>query len=66
MFNGTWIVNIYAPAGAEKKNERERFYNTDPTAHADMILFVSTPTQTAQAITTTAEPLQISCMDWVS
>ena len=41
--NGTWIVNIYAPSGAEKKNERETFYNTDltcilPTAQADMIL----------------------------
>jgi exonuclease III len=43
MFNGTRIVNIYAPSGAENKNERERFYNNDlthilPTAHADMIL----------------------------
>jgi exonuclease III len=43
ILNGTWIVNIYAPFGAEKKNERETFYNTDltyilPTTHADMIL----------------------------
>ena len=43
ILNGTWIVNIYAPSGAEKKNERETFYNTDltyilPTAQADMIL----------------------------
>jgi hypothetical protein len=43
ILNGTWIVNIYAPSGAEKKNERETFYNTDltyilPTTHADIIL----------------------------
>jgi exonuclease III len=43
ILNGTWIVNIYAPSGAEKKNERETFYNSDltyilPTTHADMIL----------------------------
>jgi exonuclease III len=41
--NGTWIVNIYAPSGAEKKNGRESFYNTDltyilHTTHADMII----------------------------
>jgi hypothetical protein len=43
ILNGTWIVNIYAPSRAEKKNERATFYNTDlayilPTAQADMIL----------------------------
>jgi exonuclease III len=41
--NGTWIVNIYAPSGAEKKNERENFYNTDltyilTTTQAEIIL----------------------------
>jgi exonuclease III len=43
MLNGTWIINIYAPSGAEKKKEREKFYNNDityllPTTRADMIL----------------------------
>jgi exonuclease III len=28
-FNGTWIVNVYAPSGAEKKTELESFYNMD-------------------------------------
>jgi exonuclease III len=31
IFNGTWIINIYAPSGAEKKTERERFYTNDLT-----------------------------------
>ena len=30
-FNGTWIVNIYAPSGTEKKQEREHFYNSELT-----------------------------------
>jgi len=43
ILNGIWIVNIYAPSGAEKKNERETFYGTDltyilPTTHAGMFL----------------------------
>jgi exonuclease III len=43
IFNGTWIVNIYAPLGAEKKTERERFYTNDltymlPTKHTEIIL----------------------------
>jgi exonuclease III len=29
VFNGTWIVNVYASSGAEKKTERENFYNMD-------------------------------------
>ena len=29
IINGTWIINIYAPSGAEKKAERERFYTND-------------------------------------
>jgi len=42
IFNGTWIINIYAPSGAEKKTERERFYTNDltyilPTKHTEMI-----------------------------
>jgi exonuclease III len=41
--NGTWITNIYAPSGTEKKKERENSYNTDityilPTTHAEIIL----------------------------
>jgi hypothetical protein len=41
-FNETWI-NIYAPSGAEKKQEREYFYNTDltyilPLTYTDMII----------------------------
>jgi exonuclease III len=43
MFNGTRIINIYGPSGAENKNEREMFYNNDltyplPTKHTYMIL----------------------------
>ena len=30
-FQGTRIVNIYAPSGAEKRQERERFFNQDVT-----------------------------------
>ena len=30
-FQGTRIVNIYAPSGAEKRQERERFFNQDIT-----------------------------------
>ena len=43
IFNGTWILSIYAPSGAEKKTERERFYTNDltqllPTTHTELIL----------------------------
>jgi exonuclease III len=43
IFNGTWIINIYAPSGAEKKTEREAFYTNDithilPTNHTELIL----------------------------
>jgi endonuclease/exonuclease/phosphatase family metal-dependent hydrolase len=31
MFQGMWIVNIYAPSGAEKREERECFFNKDIT-----------------------------------
>ena len=31
MFQGIWIINIYAPSGAEKRMEREYFLNTDVT-----------------------------------
>jgi exonuclease III len=27
-FHGTCLINLYAPLGAEKKQERESFYNT--------------------------------------
>ena len=42
-FNGTWIVNIYAPSGTEKKQEREHFYNSEltyilPMTYAEIIL----------------------------
>jgi exonuclease III len=42
-YNGVWIINIYAPSGAEKKNERESFYNKDmttllPSTHTEMLL----------------------------
>jgi endonuclease/exonuclease/phosphatase family metal-dependent hydrolase len=42
--NGTWIINIYAPSGAEKRMERESaFFTTDvpvlmSPARRDMIL----------------------------
>jgi exonuclease III len=42
--NETWVVNIYATSGAEKKKqEREHFYNTDlthiiPMTYTDMII----------------------------
>jgi len=40
---GTKIVNIYAPSGAEKKAERERFFSNVilpllPTRHSDLLL----------------------------
>jgi exonuclease III len=43
MFMGIWIINIYAPSGAEKRSERESFYNTDvtnllPKASTEMII----------------------------
>jgi len=43
IINGTWIINIYAPSGAEKKAERERFYTNDlshllPTTKSYMLL----------------------------
>jgi exonuclease III len=28
-FNGVWIINVYAPSGAERKTEREAFFNQD-------------------------------------
>jgi len=41
--NGTWIINIYAPSGAEKRTERERFFTNEVTAvrppvHRNVIL----------------------------
>jgi exonuclease III len=28
-YNGISVINIYAPPGAEKKQDREAFYNTE-------------------------------------
>ena len=28
-FRDTWIINIYAPSGTEKRHEREHFYSTE-------------------------------------
>ena len=41
--NGTWIINIYAPSGAEKRAERERFFTNEvpvlmPPVRRDIIL----------------------------
>jgi hypothetical protein len=41
--NGTWIINIYAPSGAEKRTEREHFFTNEvttlmPPVHRDVIL----------------------------
>jgi len=30
-FNGIWLVNIYAPSGAARRQEREHFYNSELT-----------------------------------
>jgi hypothetical protein len=30
-YKGIWLVNIYAPSGAAKKNEREQFFNSELT-----------------------------------
>jgi hypothetical protein len=42
-YNGISLINIYAPSGFERKQERESFYNTDlsyllPGYHTDIIL----------------------------
>jgi exonuclease III len=42
-FDGTRIINVYAPSGTEKKTEREAFSNTDlihllPTTRTDLLL----------------------------
>jgi exonuclease III len=41
--NGIQIINIYAPSGTEKRNEREDFFNMElphilPTTDTDMII----------------------------
>ena len=43
MYNGTRLINIYAPLHAERKQEREWFYNVDvpylhPATEADIII----------------------------
>jgi len=42
-FRGIFIVNIYAPSGAEKRQERDGFYNTEvvhliPSSSTAMVL----------------------------
>jgi len=42
-FKGTCNVNVFAPSRAEKKHERENFYNSDlpyllPTVQTELIL----------------------------
>jgi exonuclease III len=42
-FQGTCLINLYALPGAEKKQEREQFYNNEltyllPITHSDLIL----------------------------
>jgi hypothetical protein len=42
-YEGIWIVNIYAPSGAERRAERGQFFNTElmyilPQTNADVIL----------------------------
>ena len=41
--NSVWYINVYAPSGAEKKKERESFFNTElpmllPDSPAEMLL----------------------------
>jgi len=31
MFKDTWLINIYAPPGAENRHEREAFFTNDIT-----------------------------------
>jgi exonuclease III len=31
MFSGVWIINVYAPSGAEKRSEWEQFFNKNIT-----------------------------------
>jgi len=43
MYNGIRLINVYAPSGAESKQEREWFYNADvpyllPATERDIIL----------------------------
>jgi len=43
MFNGLWIINVYASSGALKRKEREEFFNVDvthliPPNNTEMIL----------------------------
>jgi exonuclease III len=43
QYNEMWIINIYAPSGAEKRKEREHFFSTEiahilPTTHTDLII----------------------------
>jgi hypothetical protein len=37
--NGVWIINVYAPSGAESKTEREAFFNKDIPLLLPPVLF---------------------------
>jgi len=42
-YDGLWILNLYAPSGAEKKAEREKFFNSGlnyimPTTQTEMVV----------------------------
>jgi endonuclease/exonuclease/phosphatase family metal-dependent hydrolase len=43
LFMDTWLINVYAPSGADRRNERETFFNKDityplPTSETNVIL----------------------------
>jgi exonuclease III len=37
MFMDTWIINVYAPSGAERRHDLECFFNSDITYFLQMI-----------------------------
>ena len=43
QFKDTWLINIYAPSGAENRKEREKFFTHDlayllPSGQKDIVL----------------------------
>jgi len=43
LFEGTWLINVYAPSGAEKRHERENFFTNElayllPTGPKEILL----------------------------
>jgi exonuclease III len=64
-FQGVRLVNIYAPSGAEKRQEREDLFNlelpyllvdTPTTVIMGAITIAFSPKQTLQATSTSVEP----------